>query len=402
MKSVLEQLKSDEQWNDFLIEKENNEHISKNEKAMFRQFVEEKRYQNFVGSKLYNFSYPTKKLINKIGKTKKRVVYTFSKDESIILKFISHKLYKYDYIFPPNLYSFRHNYTVKNAIKKLTRKKNINNMYGYKLDIKNYFNSINVDILLDLLKDILSDDVPLFEFFKYLLTQDKAVFNDEVVFEKRGAMAGNPLSAFFADVYLMNLDRYFYNNHIVYARYADDMIMFCEDEQKLNKNIEYIKNFLTQNFLEINKDKEFYYKPNEKWSFLGFSYINKHIDVSDVTQAKIKGKIRRKAKKFLRWKEKKNVQNECAMRAYIRVFNRKFYNDFYKDEINWSRWFFPVINVSTGLKVIDDYFIQYIRYVATGKFSKKNYNIRYEDIKALGFRPLVNEFYKFKKRKIEE
>lgn len=399
MKSILRLLKDEKEWQNFLIEKENDIHFLKKDKKKLKEFVDNKKYLNFAGSKLYNFSYPTKKLINKIGKNKKRVVYTFSNDESIILKFISRKLYKYDYIFTPNLYSFRCKYSVKNAIKNLTKTKNINNMFAYKLDIQNYFNSINTDKLLEILKKVLSDDSALFEFFKYLLKQDKAIFNGELICEKRGAMAGISISAFFANIYLINLDRYFYERNIKYTRYADDIIIFCKTEQELKENEKYLKNFLTLNQLSINKEKEFFFKPNETWNFLGFSYTNKKIDISKATITKIKGKIRRKARKFLRWKLKKNVSNEKAMKAYIKVFNKKFYECFYKDEINWSNYYFPILNDATGLKIIDDYFLQYIRYVATGKFSKLNYNIRYNEIKVLGFRPLVNEFYKFKKQK---
>lgn len=65
-------------------------------------------------------------------------------------------------------------------------------------------------------------------------------------------------------------------------------------------------------------------------------------------------------------------------------------------ETNWSRWYFPVINTDKGLKQIDSCMQQCIRYISTGKHTKSNYNFRYEDMKRLGYRNLVNEWYKTK------
>lgn len=58
---------------------------------------------------------------------------------------------------------------------------------------------------------------------------------------------------------------------------------------------------------------------------------------------------------------------------------------------------FSVISTHKSLKIMNDYFVQYLRYLSSGKFSKKNFLVTYESLKTLGFRSLVNEFYKFKK-----
>jgi len=66
------------------------------------------------------------------------------------------------------------------------------------------------------------------------------------------------------------------------------------------------------------------------------------------------------------------------------------------NEFNWSKWFFPVITTHKTLQIIDNYLIQNIRYLSTGKYSKKNFKTKYDYIKSLGYKSLVNEFYKFK------
>ena len=55
-----------------------------------------------------------------------------------------------------------------------------------------------------------------------------------------------------------------------------------------------------------------------------------------------------------------------------------------------------MITTSEGIKKIDNYLLQYLRFLSTGRHCKQNYNVRYNTLKELGFKSLVNEYYKFK------
>ncbi|NLZ46237.1 MAG: hypothetical protein GX896_06050 [Clostridiales bacterium] len=194
---------------------------------------------------------------------------------------------------------------------------------------------------------------------------------------------------------------YFYKKDVVYARYSDDIILFAKDEGSRNNYREIMLNMLNKFNLKINSTKEFCINPNEKWEFLGISYFSKSIDVSDIAIKKMKGKIRRKANALFRWKKRKNATDERAMKAMIRAFNDKFFDKYDDKSVNltWSRWYFPVINVNIGLKIIDDYLQRYIRFISSGKHCKKNYKISYDKLKEMGYKSLVNEYYKHKKQK---
>ena len=329
-------------------------------------------------------------------KYKKRVVYSYSESESLVLKFILHQMAKYDKVFPSNLFSFRRNLTVKKAFRSLVKNKGIDNMYAYKLDVSNYFNSINIDLLLPMLEKVLSDDKRLYDFIASLLTVDKSVYEGNVISEKRGAMAGTSISTFLANVYLMDMDKYFSNKGIIYARYSDDIIVFAPSLNKVKEYRKIMHSYIKLRGLTINEDKEELFAPKSAWSFLGFEYNSGKVDLSKVTVKKIKDKIRRKARALLRWKNKNGATSEHTMKVMLRVFNNKFYRESNTKNLTWSKWFFPIINTHTTLEQIDDYLIQYLRYVTSGKFSKKNYNVTYSHLKDLGFRSLVNEFYKFK------
>ena len=70
------------------------------------------------------------------------------------------------------------------------------------------------------------------------------------------------------------------------------------------------------------------------------------------------------------------------------------FDDENEDGFTWSRWDFPLLTTAESLKKIDQYLEQYLRFLSTGRHTKKNFNVRYEELKELGFRSLVNEYYK--------
>lgn len=398
--SLIYLLNNDSKWQEFLIRKKETSHLPKKVLANYETFINEKQYKEIANKIInndYTFSTPKKVLIGKMGKSKKRVVYMYKTEENYILKMITFLLYKYDYLFSSNLYSFRQNSGVKKAIFDLTTKNKLNNLYGYKVDIKNYFNSIDISILLKNLKDDLNDK-PLYDLLKRLLTNEYVLYNDKLIKEQKGVMAGVPISAFLSNYYLKDLDKYFFDNNIIYLRYADDIIVFADTKELIEKHKQYIINYLKSVNLEINTDKEYLYSPKEKFEFLGFSYQNGVIDLSDNTIKKIKGKIRRTAKGLRRWMIKKDATYEVTLKAMNRKFNRKFFGK-NENDLTWQYWFFPTINTSKSLKIVDEYMQNWQRYIKTGKHNKKNYEkVPYDFLKQCYYKSLVNEYYKQKEK----
>ena len=339
---------------------------------------------------------PMKKLVNKMGSGKKRVVYSFAPDEMLVLKLIAFLLYKYDDHFAPNCYAFRCGKKAHDAVVSINKAIKGQKMWAYKLDIHDYFNSIDIDLLLPMLKELLVDDPPLYQFFEKLLTPNLAMSNGQVLEEKHGVMAGTPTAPFLANVFLKEVDCYYYDKGVIYARYSDDIIMFAPDYETLVGYKEQMCNFLAQAHLKVNPDKEKIYTPDEAYEFLGFKCHGRDIDISEATKQKMKGKIRRKAKALLRWKDKNHLDADKAMKGLINYFNRKFFESDDPETLNWSRWFFPLITRTEGLKEIDHYLQQNIRFLHTGKHGKANYKVDYETLKLLGYKSLVNEYYKFK------
>ncbi len=393
---MLEQIKDKNLWESFYEYKKSCERPEDAEVNELRAFIDNRRYLFYAEkiSRGEGFSHPEKKLINKTQANKKRTVYVFPMEEGFVLKFTSFLLKEYDHIFAPNLYSFRKNGTVKKAIYRILRTKNIDEKYAYKVDISSYFNSVDVERLLPMLEETLHNDGEMLGFLKRILLDEYVVCDGKLIREDKGIIPGAPISAFLANLFLSELDYLFYDKHITYARYSDDIIVFADTRQELDEYVNTIKGFLYKKGLTVNAEKEIYYSPHEKWEFLGFSYCDGVIDVGDVALKKLKAKMKRKVNALIRWKTRKRLPNIYAARAFVKRFNAKLYDNPVLNELTWARWYFPVINTAKSLKILDEYMQSCIRLLATERKTKKKYDFRYEDIKKLGYRSLVNEYYK--------
>lgn len=395
---ILDQLTQQPQWELYYDHKMRQGNLYERDARDLYSFIMNEEYLPLVRKikQQCPLAPPKKKLIGKSGVKKKRVVYTYGREENYILKHIAFLLREYDGIFAPNLYSFRKDTGVKSAVSGLLRIRDISRRYVYKVDISDYFNSVDTELLMPELCEVLEDDPELFGFIRSLLEDPKVESEDGIIIEKKGIMAGVPISGFLANLYLRDMDRHFHEQGVLYMRYSDDIIVFARSMEELNGHIGFIKETLAQRRLKINEAKEIITLPGQPWSFLGFSFDNGVIDICPVSLEKLKAKMRRKTRALARWAARKNVPGTVAARAFVKRFNAKLYDNPVCGELTWTRWFFPVINTDRSLEQIDGYMQECIRYLATGTRTKARFNFRYEDIKALGYKSLVNEYYRQK------
>ena len=402
MEGILGQLENQAVWEEFLAHRLMKGRFNWPLFEDADAFVGEERYLPAARAILRGEGpgVPERKNINKMGTGKKRIVYSFPPDETRVLKLISYLLYRYDSCFAPNCYSFRRGLKAGDAIFSLRKALRGRKMWAYKTDIHDYFNSIPIPRLLPILKGVMSDDPALYSFFERMLSDDRATVDGEVVRGRRGVMAGTPTAPFLADVYLMEVDRHFADAGVVYARYSDDIILFAPDRDTLELHKAVLLDYLSEYGLEINPAKEKIYSPDEPFEFLGFKCLGDSVDLSDAAKRKMKGRIRRAARSVARWRHRKGLDATRAMKGLIRTFNNKFFEDDDPEALTWSRWYFPVINSTDGLKEIDACLQQYIRFLSTERHTKVNYRVRYADLKALGYRSLVHEYYRYRERSL--
>ena len=225
--------------------------------------------------------------------------------------------------------------------------------------------------------------------------EERVITGDDIICEKKGIMAGTPIASFYANLYLKDLDEWFSSRGILYARYSDDIIVFAKDEKEITEYRNVILEHLRSKGLNVNPDKELSGSPEDGFTFLGIEVKNGSIDIAPASVIKLKQKMRRKARALDRWRHREGLDGKKAAAAFIRIFNHKLLEVNEDSDLTWSLWFFPVITTSESLHEIDLYAQELLRYLISGTHTKSRYNVRYEELKELGYRSLVNEYYSF-------
>ncbi len=341
------------------------------------------------------FEHPRLVQINKMGTNSTRRVFIFPESEQLLLKYLNYAIGELDLQLNPHCYSFQRGQRIFDAIKKL-KCQNLTNYACIKVDIADYFNSIPTRELTSWLPAGIIEHSYLTGVIKYLLAREE-VWIDHTLkpWPKRGVMAGMPLAPTLSNLYLDSFDREMASNYPAYARYSDDMVLFCP-AQDVSQASKHIVSALAQRGLIINEAKSKLYLPGCGFEFLGLKVKGEEVDLSAATITKIKAKIKRQARSLYRWQQRNDVPLEKTLMVMNRKFNRKFFGVGAKEtEFTWARYFFSLLTTDKGLKTVDCYYQETMRYLATGRYSRVNYKkVPYGMLKKTGYLPLVSAFYR--------
>lgn len=236
--NIVELAATRESWLAFLNEKTERQHLGRREEQEIQEFIDRQGYLPLCEAcrkGVFPSTLPLKRTINKEGSSKKRVVYTFPGDEGIFLKFIAHGLNRYEDIFSDNCYAFRCQVGVKEAIRRLRGERMALEGWCLKTDISNYFNSIDVSLLLPMLAFLRKENPEVHGLLTRLLSEERALEDGRVVREPHGVMAGTPIAPFLANLYLAGVDRFFDKEGVLYLRYSDDILLFAGSQGELER-----------------------------------------------------------------------------------------------------------------------------------------------------------------------
>ena len=172
--------------------------------------------------------------------------------------------------------------TLQSYMRKMKRE--YNDYYVLKCDIKKYFYNINKEILFKIMQKYISD--------KKLLNLTKTIIFDNN--ELKSIPIGNYTSQYFTNIYLSELDHYIkYDLNIkYYLRFMDDFVLLLKNKNEAKEILNKIKLFLNNNLdLELNKKTDYY--PSYKGvDFCGYITYETHIKVRKRCVKRIKNKIK--------------------------------------------------------------------------------------------------------------
>ena len=215
--------------------------------------------------------------------------------DRVIQQAIAQQLSKiYEPIFSENSYGFRPNRNCHDAI--LRAKEIMNN--GYKwvvdLDLEKFFDTVNQDLLISIIRRTVKEDKVVSIIRKYL--QAGVLVNG--VFEKteKGTPQGGNISPILSNIMLNELDKELEKRGLQYVRYADDCVIFTKSKKSAERVMENITKFIEKKLrLKVNRAKS---KVDRPWriKYLGFSFYQEkgkiEIRIHSKSVAKFKDKIR--------------------------------------------------------------------------------------------------------------
>lgn len=156
--------------------------------------------------------------------------------------------------------------------KRKVSKNNTTRCYVLKADIKSYFDTVNHQILIELLSNRIKDQ-------RLMWLIKKILANHKGEHENKGMPLGNLTSQFFANVYLNELDQFVKHKLRAqyYIRYVDDFAILHQSSTVLDEYKSKIDEFLRLKLdLKLHPDKSQVLKLEKGIGFLGFRVFYNH------------------------------------------------------------------------------------------------------------------------------
>ena len=177
----------------------------------------------------------------------------------------------YENIFSDYSYGFRPNRSCHDAIKQALIYLNQGNEWVIDIDIEQFFDKVNHDKLIQILREQVNDSTTLNLIRKYLRAgvMEKGIEKAT----KTGVPQGGPLSVILSNIYLDKLDKELEERGLRFTRYADDVLIFTKSEKAANRVMNSITKWLEKKlFLKVNATKTKVVKPIRS-KYLGFTFI---------------------------------------------------------------------------------------------------------------------------------
>ncbi|MDF9867275.1 RNA-directed DNA polymerase, partial [Bacilli bacterium PM5-3] len=177
----------------------------------------------------------------------------------------------YEEVFSEFSYGFRSNRSCHDAINQALNYLNKGSEWIIDIDIEQFFDKVNHDKLIQILREQVNDSWTLNIIRKYLNAgvMDKGIVSST----NQGVPQGGPLSVVFSNIYLDKLDKELESRDLKFVRYADDVQIFVKSEKAANRVMESITKWIEKKlFLKVNTLKSKVVRPTNS-KYLGFTFI---------------------------------------------------------------------------------------------------------------------------------
>lgn len=223
---------------------------------------------------------PIKKIeIEKENSDEKRPIGLSSIKDKLLQRVLYKELNPYfDKVFSDKSYAYRPDKSTLKAINRVTQYLNEKYHHIVKTDIENFFESIDHDILLQILAYHISDKRIIRLISLFVQMGGFKEFNYDP--HDLGVHQGDILSPLLSNIYLDAMDQYLEKHNVAFVRYADDFVMLFKNENEAKDRLERLKKYLISLKLNLKESKTSVVHITEGFTFLGVNFHgrNRHVD----------------------------------------------------------------------------------------------------------------------------
>ena len=176
----------------------------------------------------------------------------------------------YEEQFSENSYGFRPGRSCEQAVIKALEMINEGNEWVVDLDLEKFFDTVNQDRLITIIRRTIKDGDVVSLIMKYL--KAGVMENGKIKATNVGTPQGGNLSPLLSNIMLNELDKELEARGLNFVRYADDCIILVRSEKAANRVLNSITKYIEKKLgLKVNAEKSKVTRPNQT-KYLGFSF----------------------------------------------------------------------------------------------------------------------------------
>lgn len=247
----------------------------------------------------------------------------------------------YEPQFSDASYGYRPGRSAKEAIRKVKKYAEEGYTHAVQVDLSKYFDTINHDLLLNLLRQTIKDGRVIKLIKKYLKSGIMA--DGVIVRTEQGTPQGGPLSPLLANIYLNEFDQEWKRRGMKHIRYADDIIILTKSKRAAEHQLESSRKYLEGKLkltMNTEKSKVVSVFAIKRFKFLGFCIGKNGNGIYIRAHKKSLNKAKQKLRAITKRNRGRNVRTIMAEIAqYMKGWLGYYYiADMKRTLKSWDEW----------------------------------------------------------------